>query len=125
MQGGGGPEAESQGPEGLGGGGGQDNGQQVESLCLAAGLSQPRLDSGSMGVSPLQGTKIVIQNLQTSVTQVLQLNTHTVAHPPLVRVHNGLLDLCRSVRNKSKLTDSVQSPHSRTPTTGGHPRAVR
>lgn len=28
-----------------------------------------RLDSGSMGVSPLQGTKIVIQNLQTSVTQ--------------------------------------------------------
>ena len=35
-----------------------------------------------MGVSPLQGTKIVIQNLQTSVTQVLKLNCHTAAHPP-------------------------------------------
>ena len=29
-----------------------------------------RLDGNGTGVSPLQGTKIVIQNLQTSVTQV-------------------------------------------------------
>ena len=30
-----------------------------------------RLDGNGTGVSPLQGTKIVIQNLQTSVTQVV------------------------------------------------------
>ena len=41
-----------------------------------------RLDGNGTGVSPLQGTKIVIQNLQTSVTQVgqifyLQINPST------------------------------------------------
>ena len=61
-----------------------DNGKQVliiwKTLVLLIILSSSllqlnetpnlRLDGNGTGVSPLQGTKIVIQNLQTSVTQV-------------------------------------------------------
>ena len=40
----------------------------------------PRLEGVGTGVSPLQGTKVVIQNLQTSVTQVLPQFTSTKLH---------------------------------------------
>ena len=39
-----------------------------------------RLDGNGTGVSPLQGTKIVIQNLQTSVTQVSQIGCTFPSH---------------------------------------------